>query len=289
MIRFIADNKEVSVKVTEYSDGALAVNIDLSALSSFDKGTFTIDPSTKVYMIDTLIELFLDNLRINGVTYASLSLNLPYFPYARAERMFSDGDGIPLIPFIAKLHNHLQKQNIRFVYSVDIHSMKAIPSFVEETPQHKVVTLINALKWNNYDAIIAPDKGAKPKIQQLINCGYEFCPNIVLTATKIRDKDTGRITSICFDQKIPKDIKKVIIIDDILDQGGTFIPLAHELKSLGIEVHLHVTHLIAAGGLEKFRGYIDKIFCLHTVAGYITMDDVKNFNHDNTTIKREEK
>lgn len=286
MIRFIADNKEIPVKVTEYSDGALAVNIALPESSSFQTGHLTIEPSVKAYKVGLLIDLFIDNLSCNAILYKALHLHLPYFPFARAERKFSDGDGVPIDHFIEKLHYFHMCEAISSVSCVDLH-FKNKWEFITEQPQHTIHTLTHALKWNSYDAVIAPDNGAKPKIDKLRN-NCALCPELILTATKVRNKESGRIESVAFDQDIPVNVKKVIIVDDILDYGGTFIPLAQDLKQRGIEVHLHVTHLIAAGGLERFQGFIDKIFCYHTVAGYVTMDDVLKFNNSSLTVKRED-
>ncbi len=286
MIRFIADNKEIPVQVTEYSDGALAINIAIPENSSFQNGHFTIDPSVKAYKVGLLIDLFIDNMKTNSIIYDQLHLYLPYFPFARAERKFTDGDGVPIDHFIEKLHYYYLSNWISSVTCVDLHFTNKW-EFITELPQHRLHSLTHAIKWNKYDAVVAPDKGARPKIDKLRN-NCAFCPELVLTATKVRNKESGRIESVTFDQDIPNNVKKVIIVDDILDYGGTFIPLAQELKHRGIEVHLYVTHLIAAGGLERFQGYIDKLFCYHTVAGYVTMDDVLKFNNFSLNVIRED-
>ena len=78
---------------------------------------------------------------------------------------------------------------------------------------------------------------------------------------KERDPITGKILSI-----LPADSSRklngetVIIKDDICDGGGTFIPVAKDLRGRGAGlVGLYVTHGIFSKGFSSLYDYIDFI------------------------------
>jgi ribose-phosphate pyrophosphokinase len=124
-----------------------------------------------------------------------------------------------------------------------------------------------------YDAIVAPDKGAVSKAQEIAD--YHELPLIV--CTKQRDPATGKLSNPVVNGDVAG--LKLLIVDDIFDAGGTFIQLATELqKQVPAQIDLYVTHLIGSRGLDILRGKIDNVFCYQTVAGYLTMQDVYDFN-----------
>ena len=97
-------------------------------------------------------------------------------------------------------------------------------------------------------------------------------------ANKVRDVSTGKLT----EMNLPEyDFtgKKVLVPDDIFDNGGTLVWLGDLLKKAGaMEVELYITHLIAPNGLKHLTGVIDKVYCYQTVAGYINKQTVLDFN-----------
>lgn len=267
MIRLLVDNTPIKIEWVEFSDGALTCKlIDLP--QEFNVAWLTVDPSTKVR--DVVLECLLVRSALvnnnNKMTYY-INLNIPYFPFARADRVFEHGNPLPM-DMIGIMVGEFDQ-----VRTVDIHNQEWLPLYlISETPQHKAVfEVIKDL--GHYDYVVAPDKGALKKIYEL--------NHPVITATKVRDISTGKITSTELDTN--KDLKgcKLLIVDDILDGGGTFIPLAEKLKSLGASVDLYVTHLIGAKGLDLFKGKIDNIYCYHTVGGYLNQQDVLNYNLNN--------
>ena len=64
----------------------------------------------------------------------------------------------------------------------------------------------------------------------------------------------------------------------IVDIENAHRTTAQLQKQVPTQIDLYVTHLIASKGLDILRGKIDNLFCYHTVAGYLTMQDVHKFN-----------
>jgi ribose-phosphate pyrophosphokinase len=89
---------------------------------------------------------------------------------------------------------------------------------------------------NQYNGIIAPDKGAKDRAQAVAN----VADLPVFTATKTRDEDTGKLSNFAIEGLDPDGT--YLIIDDICDGGGTFLGLA---KAAGLDfgsLDLYVSH-----------------------------------------------
>ena len=73
--------------------------------------------------------------------------------------------------------------------------------------------------------------------------------------------------------------RNCLIVDDICDGGGTFIPLAKKLKNAGAKtVTLYVTHGIFSKGLDPLKEHIDYLAPFQIIGNYVTMQDIKQFN-----------
>jgi ribose-phosphate pyrophosphokinase len=111
--------------------------------------------------------------------------------------------------------------------------------------------------------LVYPDAGAEKRYTKQIKYTN------VLTATKHRDFNTGKITSIKINNaEEVVNGKTAIIVDDLCSKGGTFIGVAEELKKLGFQnIILVVTHC------EKtiFDG---KIFKTNLISRVVTTDSI---------------
>ena len=90
----------------------------------------------------------------------------------------------------------------------------------------------------------------------------------IITASKVRDLDTGKIlkTEIpTIDGFGPK--MKYVIVDDICDGGRTFIELAKVIKEQkpDAEIYLIVTHGIFSAGFGELNNYFNKIFTTNSI------------------------
>jgi ribose-phosphate pyrophosphokinase len=282
MINLIIDNKKIDTGRITFSDGAYG--FDLKDLpDTADRIVFSVDPSTKVNTIlDELTQL---NNAIPEEMYHHVrqELFIPYLPYGRADRKFSVSGNFGLLNFAL----NLRYTGLCFdkVIVVDPHNHEAFNSCFSSLfgyNELEIITQRQALAValyqfhidiQQYDAIVSPDKGAVSKAQEIAD--YYQLPLIV--CTKQRDPATGKLSNPVVNGDVAG--KKLLIVDDIGDGNGTFIQLATELqKQVPAQIDLYVTHLIGSRGLDILRGKIDNVFCYQTVAGYLTMQDVYDFN-----------
>lgn len=212
------------------------------------------------------IELALLTSAIQGVIennhdYTQMCLNLPYLPYARADRRFLPGDCFGLETY-ANLINTLDYD---VVYSSDVHSKIAgelINRFQNLDVYDSIAQVITTINDENL-ILLLPDEGAK-------RYNLEQFGLPVFQAGKIRNPTTGNLSGF----KIPikeigakaleakKAIRSILIVDDICDGGGTFIGLAEEIKKHypWVKLYLYVTHGIFSQGIKPLFKHFKQVY-----------------------------
>lgn len=272
MLQLIIDNKPQVVEFIEFSDGAITCKLDLPLEPKKVVISFNSKTPVKMYREElSTVYSALEEFYKNSIHDIKVCLYLPYLPYARADRVFEEGNPSPLKCFITFLNSF----KFNDISLTDVHNPKAISELKNTTIKQQYKCIREVVRnLTTYDYIIAPDKGAISKASQL----SETMDIPLLTVNKKRDISSGRIIEITFPEIDLKN-KKVIIIDDIMDGGGTFIPLGKKLKELGAyQVDLYVTHMIASKGLGILKSSIDKLYCYHTVANFVNGQDILNYN-----------
>lgn len=192
--------------------------------------------------------LLTDSLKRQGIT--EITLFLPYLPYARQDRVCSEGQAFSLEIFA----NIINIQDYKEVRCVDVHSSVA-NTLIKNLDNMHQKTLVYFIT-RRYDNIISPDKGASNKIKEV--CEYNNYSDYI-QCDKVRDPSTGAILSIS--TNVENVHGSCLIIDDICDGGRTFIETAKLLKNKGAEsVDLYVTHGIFKNVHEDFFKYINKVY-----------------------------
>lgn len=272
MIGLIINNQEVKIKWVQFSDGASTCKI-IDLPENPTHVSISVNTRTPISDIREEVDLVLSALHENyHNAEAQVSLMLPYLPYARADRVFETGNAHPLSMFLA----WLETCNFDKIYMEDVHNPEFIADCYPDLPieiieQQQLAS--SFAKREKPDYLLAPDKGAFKKAQAL----SKLLDVPLITATKVRDLSTGKILSIDLDYS-PTENSRIFIVDDILDGGGTFIPLAKTLKEeYNCHVALYVTHLIAAKGLDILEG-IDTLYYHNIIRNYVSREDVINFN-----------
>ena len=209
--------------------------------------------------IPDIIELaqLKDALDAMPVKWYYTRLELPYLPYARADRRFVPGDSFGLAVF-ARLINSL---NFHTVDTFDVHSAIAevhIKNLVNLDPVHHYDQLTDCIKFlggPNGVCLIAPDKGARNRYDLL---SYNLQ---VLVGGKVRDEKTGKLSGFTVDPRVGE-YPTGLIVDDICDGGGTFIGLGAEIKKLNpkMKLGLYVSHGIFSQGIDKLFEIFDAVF-----------------------------
>lgn len=263
------DNEPIQVDVVQFSDGAFSVTCDVNGVGKHLH--VQVSPLVNASSVLMLLVLFF-NTKV-GAGNKRRTVYIPYLPYARADRSFSAGNANGFRTFIKSLR---ELCGVGSVETIDVHSTLATVIAEHIGVYLSSASSSNLLGVSGYkgkpDFVVAPDAGAVNRATAVAN-SYGVP---VVTATKTRDPLNGRVTSTTLDAKVHG---VCLIVDDICDGGGTFIPLADALRDAGAsEVQLFVTHMIGSRGLNVFRGVIDKLFAYQTIGNYVTRDQLLRFN-----------
>ena len=243
------------VHTFRYPAGELQVRL-LQPAIELAKAAKTISIDCRITSSDDIMQLaLLTNAIRNTNTYVDIVLNLPYMPYSRADRAFTDGDCFGLEVF-ASVINKLRFAEVR---TLDVHNPRTADflfnGLVNYTPE-KLIKLASAIT-NSPTTCLLPDDGAMKRYADI--CLPYF--NNVVHASKKRNPETGELV----DFDVPRiDIleRSVLIVDDICDGGGTFKGIAAALRKAGYEgaMYLYVTHGIFSKGTMTLLSDFERIF-----------------------------
>ena len=195
---------------------------------------------------------------------ARIHLDIPYFPYARQDRVCNPGEALS-VRVMADLINSLHCEQVTVV---DPHS-DVTPALINHCRVKTSADIIldsaltQLIQQKNLH-LVSPDAGAEKKVRSLL--GGLLAQGVdtdLVCATKVRDSKTGSILATNVDTKASS--QGYLIVDDICDGGGTFIELAKALKNQKAgELYLYVSHGIFSKGLDVFKKYFTGIYCFQS-------------------------
>lgn len=275
MIVVLFDGKWVSCEWTTFSDGASNVKLgfDVPAKKYVSIFVGSKENADSVYWRVLLVQNAAKNVCGVDVKY---NLRLEYLPHGRADRVFEVGNAHPLKVF-SSLFSCFDKVTIYDPHSYALDELcDANVKYIEQELLFGVTCYLRDVEGGNYDAVVAPDKGAVTKAQDIAR----YLKVDLICAEKVRQISDGRVIDVKVPELSSKKHKRVIICDDICDGGGTFIPLAKILRDSGVEhVDLYVSHGIFSKGFGVFEGLIDNIYPFQLVGDYVTEEDLNDFNN----------
>lgn len=193
-------------------------------------------------------------------------LKLNYVPYARQDRVCNKGESLSIAVF-AKMLNMCNWASVEIL---DPHS-DVTPALINNI---KVKESFEVFKKPLYDYhIVAPDAGAYKKA---FKWAERKQAKGVICANKVRDVKTGNILGLSVNESVEG--MKLLVVDDILDGGKTFIELAKALKGY-TSLELFVTHGIFTKG---FNGLTEDYNHIYTTTSFhgIVPEELK---HDKIT------
>ncbi|MDO3665033.1 phosphoribosyltransferase family protein [Acinetobacter higginsii] len=270
-IQLMTTQANVPIEFLQFSGGERHIQLQPELLNQLQADTqikASLQNST-----DVMDYLLLENVLLEQGT--RLSVEIPYFPYARQDRICAQGQAFSLDLMTKLLNSNSEKfvgQRQKIVVW-DCHSPVTLELLRKNTSFQQVINiepieiiqqspaLMQILSADN-TVLICPDAGAiqrtqaiangiNPKRQQAID---------VIHCEKKRDPSTGKIRTTAVDSP---DLtgKTAVITDDICDGGATFIGIAKQLRSLNCQnIILYVTHGIFSKGLTVFDGLVDQVF-----------------------------
>lgn len=286
--------EKLPYKTINFSDGTRNIVIDMETYYKMTR-TEIITLSVPAFSSDEaiLFELLMvgDALRALAMQkFSKVDILFNYLPHARADRRFEDGAAFPLGIFLKTLLIQFS-YHIGTIYVVDAHNPKVVEKVIndfnrEHPSQNPRVAFqqIHAKNQINHfvpagSVVVFPDAGASER--------YGKYWSEYATATKVRNPQNGHIESFEVSDMAKKQVagKVAVILDDICDGGGTFIPLAKVLGPHAKELHLVVTHGIFSKGLKPFEGYFKKIHCANHVGNFVSPDDIIRFNETGVALR----
>lgn len=184
-------------------------------------------------------------------------LIIKYFPYGQMDREMNEH--LFSLKYVTEIINDL---DFRVVYISDPHS-NVLPALLKHCSVDYPIKDYISENGGNYDLLFYPDNGAAKKYSELIDMPYRF-------GNKKRNLDTGEI--VCYEviaDKADIEGKRVLIVDDMVMGGRTFVEAAKALREMGAsQVDLYITHLKPESRKfynSKGNGLIDNIYSADTL------------------------
>ncbi|HLC47284.1 MAG TPA: ribose-phosphate diphosphokinase [Candidatus Nanoarchaeia archaeon] len=190
---------------------------------------------------ENLLELILalDALRRQN---AKVHLIIPYISYARQDRASIEGEAVSA----EAMSRMLRQYNPASITVIDAHSgrLKKFLDFNDVSALRLLLSRLRVSERKNM-VIAAPDKGAverAKKASEMLKC------SVVLLEKHRPGHDLAKIRAAHGDVKR----KNVLIIDDMIDTGGTVIAAAEFLKKAGArDIIVAATHAVLSGDAVK--------------------------------------
>ena len=242
-------SKLVNSSIRKFSDGEIYVEIN----ENIRGNSIFIIQSISSPANDNLMELLLSIDALKRSSAKNITAVIPYFGYARQDRKV-----VPRTSISAKLvSNLITKAGADRVVTVDLHAGQ-IQGFFDIPVDNLFATPIFArhvrkrIKSKKI-ICVAPDVGGTERARalgKLLNVGLAI-------VDKRRPKPgQSQVMNVIGDVKD----QTCIIVDDIIDSGGTIINAAKALKARGAkEVYVYITHGVLSGeAVKKIKSSVIK-------------------------------
>ena len=246
---------DLQYKLTQFSAGELHPQIqDYVPIGNIE--SISIKPTA--YNPTFIVEL---SLLVNALRYefrmsTPIDLDLPYVPYSRQDRVCAQGDAFGLKVFA----DQINALNFNLVAIFDAHSDVA-PALINNCIHRETKDLfaLNPGFYYNYSHLVSPDAGAYKKVNSIAS----LIDLPVIPALKTRDASTGRLSNTILVTDGVENPSRLLVVDDICDNGGTFLLLGKELRKTfpDTPIDLYVSHGIFGKGLNGLDKYYDNIYC----------------------------
>jgi ribose-phosphate pyrophosphokinase len=252
---------EGKVDIKRFADGEINLRIETSVRG---KEVFIIQ-STSPPVNDHLMELLIAVDALKRASAKSINVIIPYFGYSRQDRKSKGRE-----PITSKLVSDLLTvAGINRLSTVNFHSPQ-IQGFFDIPVDDLRCTyeIAHYLKTKKIDnlAVASPDHGGINHARRLADL-LSGLPIIVIDKRRTQPNKS----QIQFILGNVKD-KSVVIIDDIIDTGGTIINAARALKKKGAkDIFLTCTHPVFSGeASEKLQqllseGIIKEVIVMDTI------------------------
>ena len=261
-------NRLVNSNIRKFADGEIYIEIN----ENIRGNSIFLIQSVSSPANDNLMELLLSIDALKRSSAKNITAVIPYFGYARQDRKV-----VPRTSISAKLvSNLIAKAGADRVVTVDLHSGQ-IQGFFDIPVDNLFATPIFArhikkkLKKNNI-ICVAPDVGGTARARAL---GKLLNVDLAIVDKRIPAPGKSEVMNVIGNVKN----KTCILVDDIIDSGGTIVNAASELKKRGAkDVHVYVTHGVLSGNaVEKIKkSSIKNLVVTDTIDNSMKVKKAKN-------------
>jgi ribose-phosphate pyrophosphokinase len=197
-----------------------------------------------------MMEFYLAVLNLKSMGAKEISIVLPYYAYAMQDKVFREGE--PLsgryvleifkalgVRRVFTVSSHMQREEgkLRYYKGLEVHNISGFPVIGEHIKAK--------YGWGKGTVVVGPDFTADSDVRLVASVlGMEETTSI----RKERDLDTGETRIREGDLKNLAGGKRVLIVDDIAETGGTLVKAIELCKGKGAkEIMCAVVHPVLAG------------------------------------------
>ena len=261
-------SKLINSSIRKFADGEIYIEI----IENIRGNSIFIIQSISSPANDNLMELLLCIDALKRSSAKNITTVIPYFGYARQDRKV-----VPRTSISAKLvSNLITKAGADRVVTVDLHAGQ-IQGFFDIPVDNLFCTPIFArhikknIKSKNI-ICVAPDVGGTERARAL---GKSLDVGLAIVDKRRPAPGKSQVMNIVGNVKD----KTCIIVDDIIDSGGTIINSAKALKDRGAkEVYVYITHGVLSGEAVKKiqKSVIKKLVITDSIDNQIRVNKAKN-------------
>ena len=232
------------IKISHFADGEIIVEPEEKVRG---KHVFVIC-STCNPVNDNLMEMLIAVDAIRRASSAEITCVIPYFGYARQERKSK-----PRQPITARLvADMIESAGVDRVVCIDLHAIAIQGFFRIPSDNMTAVALFGqyfrAKHIEGDLVVVSPDHGGATRARQLAE--YVKAPIAIVDKRRVRPNEAEALALIgdC-------DGKTAIIVDDLIDTGGSLCGAAKMLKEKGAkEVYCCCTHgVLSNNAVERIN------------------------------------
>ena len=252
----LLDCQYVQALSTRFPDGECYTRIDEESL---DDDVVIVQ---NTYPDPNLVEMFLLQDVVRNLGAKTVTLVIPYFGYARQDRVFKPGE-----PESAKVMCKLLDMNCDRVFTIDVHKEDMLRYFTCEAKDLKAAAAIaDYFAGRRIDMVLAPDIGAAGRAKDVgtrMGIPYDHLQKTRISGTEVRIQPASSDVS----------GKNVLIVDDIIATGGTIVAATQQLKEAGaLSVTVACTHgVFVNNAIERLTGSsLDGVLCCNTLENSVS-------------------
>ena len=249
--------KLVNSNIKRFADGEVYIEIN----ENIRGNSIFVVQSTSNPANDNLMELLICIDALRRSSAKNITAVIPYFGYARQDRKV-----MPRTAISAKLvSNLITNAGANRILSVDLHAGQ-IQGFFDIPVDNLFATPIFArhikkkMKLNNL-ICVAPDVGGVERTRAL---SRRINTSIAIIDKRRPTPGSSEVMNIVGNVKN----KNCVIVDDIIDTGGTIVNAANALKEKGAkDVYVYITHAVLSGeAIHKIeKSQIKKLITTDTI------------------------